>query len=393
MEPIKLLFAGDFCIRHDGADHMTPEEIPELARQVREMTSKYDISVVNVETVFTDNPTPAKKSGPNIASPMAALDLLDAYKFTVGAFANNHTMDQGYETGRKSYEAVKERGLECVGFGKNLEEAFEPYRTIIKGKKISIFNFAENEFIAATEFSPGFAPIDFIKNAKLIREEKKTADYVIVYLHSGSEHCPYPRVGEIEYTHALADEGADAIIISHPHCPQGYEYYKGVPIVYSLGNFFMAKKTSPGEEESTWSIGYMADLEITDDKITVTPVPYEFGCDCSWFKFLEGEKKEKFLQYIEKLSKVITDTPKEEYEKLKHAWTVVFMEEAKEGYLDSFLNNKKYYEDLLYCIRNCFSCETHAEVFYDYFVLLTENRLGDYDKYVEILRGLQKRPI
>ena len=26
MDPIKLLFAGDFCIRHNGADHMTPEE-------------------------------------------------------------------------------------------------------------------------------------------------------------------------------------------------------------------------------------------------------------------------------------------------------------------------------------------------------------------------------
>ena len=96
VEPIKLLFAGDFCIRHSGVEHMTPEEIPALSLPVREMNSKYDVSVVNVETVFTDTPTPIKKSGPNIASPMAALDLLDAYKFTVGAFANNHVMDPNF---------------------------------------------------------------------------------------------------------------------------------------------------------------------------------------------------------------------------------------------------------------------------------------------------------
>ncbi|MFR4122392.1 MAG: CapA family protein, partial [Clostridium sp.] len=33
------------------------------------------------------------------------------------------------------------------------------------------------------------------------------------------------------------DAGADVVIGSHPHVLQGVEYYKGKPIVYSLGNF------------------------------------------------------------------------------------------------------------------------------------------------------------
>ena len=33
------------------------------------------------------------------------------------------------------------------------------------------------------------------------------------------------------------DAGADLVIGSHPHVLQGLEYYKGRPIVYSLGNF------------------------------------------------------------------------------------------------------------------------------------------------------------
>lgn len=392
MSKVKVLFAGDFCIRHSGVEHMNDNEIPSIAAPVKAMTEKYDISVVNVETVFTDNPTPTKKSGPNISSPVKALDLLLKMGFSVGAFANNHTMDQGYEQGRKSYEMVKEGGMACIGFGKNLEEAYVPYRTTVNGKKISIFNFAEHEFVAATEFEPGFAPIDFIENAKLIREEKKNADVVLVYLHAGNEHCPYPREGVLKYTHALVDEGADAIIISHPHCPQGTEIYKGVPIAYSMGNFFMAKHVK-GEETTVWNLGYMSSLEIDDNnKITLEVIPYEFGSDCSYFNFLEGEKKEKFLAYIDRLSKFIVETPKQEYEKFKHAWSVEYIKDAKRDYLDLFLTKEEYKEDMLYYIRNCFSCETHAEVLLDYYILKTEGRLGDYEEQIKIFRDMQKRP-
>ena len=38
--------------------------------------------------------------------------------------------------------------------------------------------------------------------------------------------------------HACIDAGADAVIGAHPHILQGIEYYKGKPILYSLGNFW-----------------------------------------------------------------------------------------------------------------------------------------------------------
>ena len=40
----------------------------------------------------------------------------------------------------------------------------------------------------------------------------------------------------INYTFYI-DAGADMVIGSHPHVLQGMEYYKGKPIIYSLGNF------------------------------------------------------------------------------------------------------------------------------------------------------------
>jgi poly-gamma-glutamate synthesis protein (capsule biosynthesis protein) len=35
----------------------------------------------------------------------------------------------------------------------------------------------------------------------------------------------------------MIDAGADAVIGAHPHVPQTVDWYRGKPIVYSLGNF------------------------------------------------------------------------------------------------------------------------------------------------------------
>lgn len=391
MEPIKILFAGDFCVRYKGVEFMDDAKTDELAAPVKKLTQDHDISIVNVETVFTDNPTPTKKSGPNLSSPMSALELLAKYGFTIGAFANNHTMDQGAEAGLKSYEAVKAKGMLAVGFGKNLKEANKPIRITKKGQKISVFNFAEHEFVAATNETVGFAPIDFIENAKLIKEERKETDFVFVFLHAGSEHCPFPREGLVQYSRALVDAGADGVIIAHPHCPNGIEYYEGKPIVYSIGNFYMAKRN---DITTIWNTGYLASLEIAEDRtISVTPIPYEFGNDGSFFRILDDVEKEKYLSYIDTLSALITNSTPEEYHKLRQGWSVLFMEEAKEGYLDLFQTDPAYHDDLLLFIRNAFSCETHTETLKDYYILLTENRLDDFEDYIQKIKKLQERPI
>ncbi|MCM1180459.1 MAG: CapA family protein [Clostridium sp.] len=43
--------------------------------------------------------------------------------------------------------------------------------------------------------------------------------------------------------YAFIDAGADVIVGGHPHCLQGAEYYKGVPVFYSLSNFGFSSKT------------------------------------------------------------------------------------------------------------------------------------------------------
>ena len=55
--------------------------------------------------------------------------------------------------------------------------------------------------------------------------------------HWGYEMELHPQACQVEYAYHLLDNGWDAVIGSHPHCPQPMELRESKPIVYSLGNF------------------------------------------------------------------------------------------------------------------------------------------------------------
>ena len=390
MEQLKLLFAGDFCSRLGGLANLSDEIIEKVTAPIKKITSEYDISLINIETVFTDEPTPVKKSGPALSSPLKALDLLKSMNFKIGAFANNHVCDQGEEQGLKSKELVSNLGMKTLGCGKNLDEANKPLRMEVKGTKISILNFAENEFTAATPWSFGLAPIDMYENNKQIKAEKEVSDLVFVYIHAGNETCPFPRTGVKKLTKSYIESGADGVFISHPHTVQGIEYYMEKPIVYSTGNFFMGKR-SP--EKSLWNFGYMIDVLVDENKkVTVKPIPYEFGSDMDYFEILEGDKKEKFMEYINYLSDFVKNTDAKEYKMYEYAWSILYMEESWECFLEEMTKDMSPDGDFMLFVKNAYTCDSHQEVMQNFFEVYTTNRLNEFDKYKKHIRELQNIP-
>ena len=57
-------------------------------------------------------------------------------------------------------------------------------------------------------------------------------------MHWGVEKSNRPVEYQKQYASKMVTAGANAIIGSHPHWLQGFEYYNNVPIAYSLGNFY-----------------------------------------------------------------------------------------------------------------------------------------------------------
>src|SRR5207253_4674070 len=83
----------------------------------------------------------------------------------------------------------------------------------------------------------GAAADDLQALDEAIKAAPKTADVV-----AGSFHSHWGGLGEIDATgkqliaHTAIDAGADMILGHGPHVVNGIAFYKGKPIVYSMGN-------------------------------------------------------------------------------------------------------------------------------------------------------------
>lgn len=75
-----------------------------------------------------------------------------------------------------------------------------------------------------------------------IAEAHAEYDHVIVFVHWGIEKNETPEDYQRSLAKGYIDAGADLVVGCHPHVLQGFEYYNGVPIVYSLGNYLFGNR-------------------------------------------------------------------------------------------------------------------------------------------------------
>ena len=78
----------------------------------------------------------------------------------------------------------------------------------------------------------------------------------------------------------MIDAGASAIIGSHPHVTQTIDYYRGSPIVYSLGNFVFDYYPVDPPLWTGWTVRLemhpdgRIDLETTAVEMDPAGIPY-----------------------------------------------------------------------------------------------------------------------
>ena len=92
--------------------------------------------------------------------------------------------------------------------------------------------------------------------------------------------------------HAYIDAGADLIVGSFPQSAQGIEYYKNVPIAYSLGNFIS------GSDENS-SIILSVDIQ-KDNTLVCSITPCVSTIDN--ISIMDETEKTTFINHLNKLS-------------------------------------------------------------------------------------------
>lgn len=100
-----------------------------------------------------------------------------------------------------------------------------------------------------------------------IREAKKNADIVIFYPHVGGQFNEKPGAFT-EYVAKKAKEaGADAIVATHSHIPEKFEWLDGVPCAYCLGNFNMNPRSYLAMPQILTDYGYALHLYVENSRI------------------------------------------------------------------------------------------------------------------------------
>ena len=204
-----------------------------------------DFLVVNNEFPYTDGGTPTPGKTFTFRCPPWTASWIREMGTDIAALANNHVYDYGWEGAMDTFDTLDEEGIPYIGAGRDLEDAEQTAYCIANGVTIAILNATEIERYenpdtrGAEEDAPGvFRCLDDSRLCEKVREAKEKADLCIAFVHWGTEKMPAADYSQTTKAQDLADTGADLIVGAHPHVLQNIEYVDGVPVFYSLGNYF-----------------------------------------------------------------------------------------------------------------------------------------------------------
>ncbi len=208
-----------------------------------------DVMMVNNEFTYSTRGTALPGKAYTFRADPSRVELLNVFGTDIVNVANNHVYDYGPDALLDTIAALDGAGIPHVGAGADIEEASKPYYFVCNGRKIAIVSATQiertlNYTKEATEDSPGvLKTLEPQKFVEVIRKAKKNSDYVIAVVHWGTEGDSNYGRDQSNLARAFVDAGADAIIGGHTHCLQGFEIMDGVPIIYSLGNFWFSSST------------------------------------------------------------------------------------------------------------------------------------------------------
>lgn len=160
--------------------------------------------------------------------------------------ANNHALDFGMDAFCDTLDTLKQAEISCIGGGYNITEASAPATCEVNGQTFAVFaatRASPSYDWYATDSQPGmFQTYDPSMLNAAIAEADGQYDHVVVFIHWGIERNEYPEDYQRSLAKGYIDAGADLVLGCHPHILQGFEYYKDVPIVYSLGNYLFGSR-------------------------------------------------------------------------------------------------------------------------------------------------------
>ncbi len=228
---ITMTFTGDVTLGSEEAKRSAPESFDSFAKSkgydyffanFRDLFSADDCTVINLEGVLSDSPN-GENTGKTyrFRGPTDFVKILTGASVEVAGIANNHILDYQNIGMNRTTATLEEAGIRwCRGVNYTIFEK-DGIRIAVFGMDYSLANTAGDRV------------------RKIMKELKDTgeANAIVVLFHNGNEydarHTELQRTKGVQYT----KDGADLVIMHHPHVVQGFNIENNRSVFYSLGNF------------------------------------------------------------------------------------------------------------------------------------------------------------
>ena len=213
-----------------------------------EIMQQADIMWINNEFTYSNGGQPLDGKAYTFRANPERVENLELLGVDIVGLANNHVYDYGKDALLDTFDTLQQANIPYVGAGRDLAEASAPVYMEVDGKTVAFVAASRAEKYKmtpqATDEEPGILRCyDTELFEKEIAEADANADIVVALPHWGTEYSTELEPVQSETAREYIDAGADVIIGAHTHCLQGFEFYKDVPIVYSLGNYWFNEKT------------------------------------------------------------------------------------------------------------------------------------------------------
>lgn len=298
---ITISAAGDCTF---GSDRISPSSVNFYAvynrkkdpayffRKVKSIFGKDDLTLVNFEGTLTKRTTRADKKYAFKGNPGYVKILKKGSVEAVG-FANNHCRDYGEGSYTDTINVFKKAGITYSSYGR-----VSTYR--VKGKKIGM--------ISVNGLAGTSSAMQLIKSG-MQKLKKKKADLCILSMHAGVEYSYTVSADQKAIAKYAVDKGADLVLGHHPHVLQGIQKYKGVYIVYSLGNFCFGGNTNPPDKDTMifqQSFVFHND-KLKRNKSTIKIIPCSLSSASGINNYqpttVKGKKRAQILRKLDSISR------------------------------------------------------------------------------------------